>query len=91
MAGKLTSERAALIGSIGGHVTASRTDSAERTAAARRAAFERFFDQVDPDRILTEAERTRRAKAAQAAHMARMRLLSANSRSKSCNLESEAA
>ncbi len=82
MGGKLSPERAALIGSIGGNVTASRTDSHERTAAARQAAFERFLDQVDPDRTLPEAERIRRAKAAESAHLARMRLRSAESRRK---------
>jgi hypothetical protein len=80
MAGTLSSERAALIGSIGGNITASRTDSLERTARARQAAYQRFLDEVDPRQELPEDERHRRAKALERAHMARMRLLSADAR-----------
>ena len=82
MAGTLSPERAALIGSIGGFTTASRTDSHERTARARQAAYERYHDEVDPRNELPEDERHRRAKALERAHMARMRLLSAEARRK---------
>ena len=48
---------------------------ADRTAAtepARRAALGRFEREVDPDGVLSPAERQRRARNAQAEHMARM-------------------
>ena len=58
----------------------SQVDAREHTAPARRAFLSRFEDQVDPDRLLTEAERLRRAEAAKRAHFARMALKSAQSR-----------
>jgi hypothetical protein len=80
MAGTLSPERAALIGAIGGLTTSSRTDGHERTAKARQAAFARFLHDVDPDERLDPEERHRRARALEKAHLARMRLLSAESR-----------
>jgi hypothetical protein len=58
----------------------SRYDSKELTANARAAFFERFIDEVDPDRSLPEAERVKRAEHALAAHMQRLALKSAQSR-----------
>lgn len=41
-------------------------DAREGTAKARAAFNQRFFDQVDPDGLLPETERQRRAEADQA-------------------------
>jgi hypothetical protein len=50
------------------------------TAAATNAFLKRFEDQVDPERVLSEPERQRRALAARRAHMARLALKSAQAR-----------
>ncbi len=47
-------------GRIGAYVTHSRHDVRETTKAGRQAFLQRFIDEVDPDRTLPEAERTRR-------------------------------
>jgi hypothetical protein len=52
----------------------------ESTAAARRAANDRFEREVDPDGVLSVAERQRRAAYARRAHMQRMALASAKAR-----------
>jgi hypothetical protein len=60
----------------------SKEDPREGTKPARAAYMRRFVDQVDPDRILAEPERERRAQAALKAHMARMALASSRARAK---------
>jgi hypothetical protein len=55
-------------------------DRLAATAPGRRAAFEKLLDEVDPERKLSEAERLKRAKSAQQAHMARIRLAASKSR-----------
>ena len=72
----------ALRGRIGGFVTRSRHDSRETTRAARAAFLRRFEHEVDPDFVLPEAERRRRAESARRAHFARLALASARARSK---------
>jgi hypothetical protein len=52
----------------------------EGTAKARAAFLERFVDQVDPDRRLSERERLRRAESARKAYFARLALKSAQAR-----------
>lgn len=47
---------------------ANTADPASRTAAARKAALDRFERQVDPDGTMSAAERTRRAEAARKAY-----------------------
>jgi len=48
-----------------------------------REAFEaRFLDEVDPDRVLPEAERNRRAEHARKAHFQRLALKSARARAR---------
>jgi hypothetical protein len=51
----------------------------------------RFVDQVDPDRVLPEAERQRRAEAARRAHMAQLAFRSAKARAGRTPDDSEAA
>lgn len=64
------------------HVLHSRVDSTVHTQPARRAFLARFEDQVDPDRSLPPAERTRRAEHAKRAHMQALAMKSAKARSR---------
>lgn len=66
---------------------ANTADPAARTRNGKNAAFRRFEDQVDPDRLLEDDERFRRAKAAQRAHMSSIAQLSVKSRKKPGNSE----
>ncbi len=66
---------------IGGFALAASRDPKQYTKAARRGFIRRFLDEVDPDRVLPEAERERRARAALCAHMGRLALRSARKRS----------
>lgn len=70
----------AAAGKIGGHTLHARHDSREIAARARRGFLHRFEVEVDPDGILPEAERLRRAEQAKKAYMARLALKSAQSR-----------
>lgn len=56
------------------------TDRAAATAAARKAAADRFEKQVDPDGVLPPAERARRAESARKAFYTRLALKSAQAR-----------
>ncbi len=67
-------------GRIGGYTTHSRHDSRDLTQAGRAAFLSSFEKQVDPEGVLAEAERQRRAEAARRAHFARLARLSANAR-----------
>jgi hypothetical protein len=78
----LTPEQRSIRASIAAH---SRWSGEDPKVAMKkpRAGFEaRFERQVDPDRLLSAAERKRRAKAAMRAHMARLALASSRARSK---------
>lgn len=59
---------------------AATADPAARTAAARRAALDRFYDLVDPDRTLSPSERERRAESAKRAHFIALARKSAEAR-----------
>jgi hypothetical protein len=59
---------------------AATPNRANRTAEARRKFDARFEDQVDPDRVLPEAERRQRADAARRAYYTRLALLSVKAR-----------
>ena len=52
------------------------------TAPARRAFLSKFEKEVDPDGVLAEPERQRRARLARKAHFARLGLKSAKKRRK---------
>ena len=65
---------------IGAYSQHAKHPTSETTKAARKAFEDRFLDEVDPSRELTEVERLRRAKAAMQAHMARLALKSAQAR-----------
>ena len=65
---------------IGGYALAASRDPQEYTRAARRGFMRRFLDEVDPDRVLPEAERERRARAALRGYMTKLALRSAQAR-----------
>lgn len=60
----------------------SQVDSREHTKPARKAFLERFYNEVDPNRELSEAERERRAEAARKAYFTRLAYKSARARRK---------
>lgn len=57
-------------------------DSREITAPARTAFLARFIEEVDPDRVLPEKERQRRASCARKAYFTKLALLSAKARAR---------
>jgi hypothetical protein len=75
-------ERRSLNARIAANTRWSREDPVAGTAKARRAFLERFIDEVDPERLLADDERYRRAQAAMRAHMLQLSLRSAKARSK---------
>lgn len=73
-----------LIAQIASNISwANTTDRTSRTSRARKAFNDRFLYEVDPDGILPEPERHRRAEHARKAHFARLALKSVQSRQKS--------
>lgn len=81
MARDLTPEQRAMRARIGAHTSwANTVDRSERTAPARRSFLERFERQVDPEGVLPEKERRRRAESARKAFMLSIALKSAESR-----------
>ena len=77
---ELDSERAALIGRIGAHRLHATHDSRDVTVKARETFRDSFEREVDPDFVLPEAERLRRAEHARKAHYARLALKSVEAR-----------
>lgn len=68
-------------GRVGAHVSWARTvDRAARTEPGRKGFMARFEREVDPDGVLSEAERVRRAEHALKAYMQRLALTSAQRR-----------
>jgi hypothetical protein len=76
----LSAEEKSLRGKIGAAAQQSKHDTRETTAAARDAFLASFERSVDPDGVLPEAERYRRAVAARKAHMLSLALKSARAR-----------
>lgn len=62
------------------HTMHATHDSRETTAPGRKAFLDSFLDQVDPDRVLSEAERNRRADQAKRAHFTKMAMRSVKAR-----------
>lgn len=62
------------IGQLGGLRTSASHDMAEVAARAREGLLAKYRAQVDPDGVIAEPERTRRARAAWNADMAERRL-----------------
>lgn len=71
---------ASLCGAIGAHRLHSKYDPRETTKPARAAFLARFELEVDPDQVLSNAERERRAMSARRAYFARLALASAQAR-----------
>ena len=67
---------------LGAYAQQAAYDTSETTRAARSAFDQRFIDQVDPDRALSEDERSRRALAARRAYFTALALRSAIARSR---------
>lgn len=65
---------------IAAYTLHSRRDPRETTAAARSAFLDRFEREVDPECVLPEAERRRRAEAAKKAYFTKLALRSAQAR-----------
>lgn len=74
-------ESRSLVGKIAAHASWANTpDRTARTAPARAALMEKFERQVDPDGVLSPAERAKRAESARKAYFLRLALKSADSR-----------
>lgn len=65
---------------IGAYALHASRDPRETTRKARETFLARFLDEVDPERVLPEAERLRRAECARKAHFAKLALASARAR-----------
>ncbi len=78
--GKPSSAERSLAGRVGAYIVHSRYDGLEITAAARAAFRSKFEREVDPDGLLPEPERVRRAEMARKAHFAELALQSAQAR-----------
>lgn len=65
---------------LAAHTLHSKVDSTAHTEPARKAFLVSWETKVDPDGVLPEAERKRRANQALKAHMARLGLKSAQAR-----------
>jgi len=76
----LTPSERSLRARLAAHAMHAQHDSRETSAPARAAFNARFLDEVDPDRVLPETERLRRAEHARKAHMTRLALASAKAR-----------
>ncbi len=69
-----------LRGRIGAFSLHAQRDSRETTEAARRAFLGKFLQEVDPEHLLPDDERLRRAASAKSAHFARLALRSVQAR-----------
>ena len=70
---------------------ANTPDPSSRTAPARAAALARFEREVDPEGVLPEVERRRRAEHAKKAYFLRLALASAQARRKGAASRDDAA
>jgi hypothetical protein len=77
---RLTPAERSLRGRMGAYVVHARYDPRQTTAPARAAFLKRFVDEVDPDRVLPEPERLRRAAAALKGYFTRLALLATRRR-----------
>jgi hypothetical protein len=78
----LTPGQRVLRARMGAYAVHSRYDVKQLTQPARDAFMARFEREVDPDGVLPEAERLRRAKAAKTLHFQRLAWKSARARRK---------
>lgn len=83
MPSRLTPAQRTLRARLAAHEKWATTDPIEGTAAARAAgpgSIDYWLNKVDPDHMLDDAERTRRAESAKKAHYARLAFKSAQAR-----------
>jgi hypothetical protein len=73
-------QQRSLVSTIGAHALHSKYDSRELTTNARAKFDQRFLDEIDPHRVLPEAERDRRADHARKAYFAKLAYMSAKAR-----------
>lgn len=78
----LTPSQRSMRSRLAAHTLHSRVDSSAHTRPAREAFLARFLDEVDPDRVLPEDERQRRAIQARKAYFARLALASSRARAR---------
>lgn len=84
---------ASLAASIAVNAHLKRLDAAgrkARTRAAREGLLKKYFDIVDPDRVMSDAERLAAAKNARAEEMARISLLGVKARKELAELRQTA-
>lgn len=67
---------------LAAHSLHAQQDSRKLTANARSAFLQRFIDEVDPERVLSEPERLRRAGHARSAYFAQLAFASSKARRK---------
>jgi hypothetical protein len=79
-ASSLSPQQRSLRARTAAHARWAKEDPTLQGAILRRGFLNRFFDEVDPERILPEAERNRRAESALKAHMYRLALASSRAR-----------
>ena len=77
---RLTPAERTLLARMGAYVVHARYDPRQTTAPARAAFLKRFVDEVDPDRVLPEPERLRRAASARKAYFTRLAFLASRRR-----------
>lgn len=82
MPSRLTPEQRSQRAQIAAFVLHSQVDSVEHTAPARAAFLARFERDVDPDGVLPEEERLRRAECARKAYFRQLALKSARRRAR---------
>ncbi|MGI5834970.1 MAG: hypothetical protein ACOX87_00580 [Chloroflexota bacterium] len=82
---------AAIRGRIGAYTQHAMYDPKETTRKAREGFNAKFLREVDPDGVLPEEERVRRAEMARRAHFSRLALASVKARSKSARRKGRAA
>jgi hypothetical protein len=76
----LTPEQRSALARVAAHVLHSQVDPTAHTEPARRAFLSRLEREVDPERKLTPAERSRRAEHAKKAYFGRLSFKSAAAR-----------
>jgi len=80
MPSSLTPSERSLRARLAAHALHAQYDSRELTRPGRDKFEQRFVDQVDPDRLLPEAERQRRVDHARKAYFTRLAMKSAQAR-----------
>jgi len=87
----LTPSERSMRARIAAHAVHAKYDSRDLTANARKSFLSRFEREVDPDGVLPEAERIRRAEHARKAYFQQLAYKSARARRRASEAEVEAA